>query len=266
MSLLKLNGRLTDLQEKKTRLKEKIDTCKVRMAALKGARVDALAEGAATGAIDSELRGIDVDATECKETISAIDAAIIKVKAQIAEEKARLRAEKLAEFDKLIVGAITALLRDCPKVDTAISKLVDAAHERFYAPGFLHNLDRKIPGFDQLPRFIEREFRLQMNEKLNAIMAGALQAPVDDFKDGAPEEPEISKKDKLQHELAEAKRQLPGLVETHNHASYDTTHGSSEDRQVAERRCITAQTATDACYEEIRRLEAELAALGREAN
>ena len=264
MNLTKLNDRLTDLQEKKKRLAEKVDTCTVRAAALKGARVDALAEGTATGAIDTELRGIDADATECKETISAIDAAILKVKKHIIDEKARLRAEKLAELDKQIASPIVSLIRDCPKIETAILKLVDACHNRLYKPGFLHDLDRKIPNFDEMPGFVKREFYLQMNERFNAIAAGTLQAPVDDFKDDAPDERELSKKEILDVQLAEAKRQLQGLVETHNHASFDTTRGSSDDRQAAEKRCIDAQKEIDECYGKIRHFEAELSKLDKE--
>jgi len=262
MSLSKLNDRLADLTEKRTRLKGKIDTCTVRSAALKGARVDALAEGTGTSAIDTELRGIDADATECKETISAIDGAIAKVKSQVAEENVRLRAEKLAELDKQIAASIVPLLRDAPKIETAISKLVAATHERFYAPGFIHNIDRKIPGFDQLPRFIEREFRLQMGERLNAIAAGTLLAPVDEFRDDAPEEPELSRKDKMEHDLAEARRRLPVLIENRQHITEYAPYGDAlvKFEKEAEKR----GAAVDSCYAEIRRLETELENLGAE--
>jgi uncharacterized coiled-coil DUF342 family protein len=264
MSLQKLQDRLADLAEKQKRLREKINTCTVRSAALKGARVDALSEGTGTDAIDNELKGIKADADDCREAISAIGEAIIKVKAQIVDEQNRLRAEHDAELDKQLAAPIVSLLRDCPKIETALTKLVDAAHERFYAPGFIHNIDRKIPGFDQLPRFIEREFRLQMSEKLNAIMAGALLAPVDGFRDDAPDEPELSRKEILQHELAEAKRRLPVLVENRQHITEYAPYGDGlvKFEKEAEKR----GEAVDSCYAEIRRLETELANLDAEEN
>jgi uncharacterized protein YajQ (UPF0234 family) len=96
-----------------------------------------LAEGTGTSAIDTELRGIDADATECKETISAIDGAIAKVKSQVAEENVRLRAEKLAELDKQIAASIVSLLRDALKSKRQFQNLSMLATSvfitRFYA-------------------------------------------------------------------------------------------------------------------------------------